>query len=52
MCTLAASIETPADEHELVCKGSESSLKFGGVKAEYTGTVNTMVEGGNLWKDF
>lgn len=51
MCTYAANIETPEDVHELVCKASESELKFG-EGATYEGKVNIMVEGGNLWKNF
>ncbi len=50
MCTYAAGIEEAAEEHELECNGSESTLKLNGSKAEYTGKSRIMVTGGPLWK--
>jgi hypothetical protein len=50
LCTYESSIESPAELHDLNCKGTGSKLKLGANAAEYEGLNLLFFDGEPLWK--
>jgi hypothetical protein len=50
MCTWIPGIESPAEEHDFTCRGTESNLKLGAITATYEGLVLAHFEGFPLFK--